>query len=60
MCADRTFKLGQVFADSHELDAVLGIEELADALADEVMILGERHADGHRRRICGAGTRDSN
>jgi hypothetical protein len=40
----------EIAADRHYLELGLRLEQAADALADEVMVVGENDADSHDRR----------
>ena len=48
---DRGEQRLEVAADGDDLDVRLRLEQTTDALADEVVVVGEHDADRHERRI---------
>jgi hypothetical protein len=48
---DRCEERGEVAAHGRDLEAVLTLEQTAEALTDQVLVLGKHDADRHRLRI---------
>jgi hypothetical protein len=48
---DRCKERGEVATHGRDLDALRTVEQTAEALADQILVLGEHDADRHRLRI---------